>query len=304
MNASNPQDPLRRIRWDAFEGEMEPTPCRICGRHDERDLAYRGKVFSIYVCAGCHLMYCSPRFTEASLLAIYENEAVTDLSVYRDWNYEKWSNMNPRSFHTERQKVRILRQHLAEGSSILDVGCSRGHFVFEARRQGFAAEGLEPSHLFCEIARAELKVPVTEGQLEDFHPGVCFDGLVLWDVLEHLYEPVRVTLHAARLLKPGGILLLQTPNYLGLGHRCKALLYRLGIKHDDYRHFGFPWHVYSFDRRSLTALLSKAGLTPLRFESWPRQLKDGQTGPLAGAIISASRRWRLSDYIMCVARKG
>jgi SAM-dependent methyltransferase len=303
VNADRERIP-RRIRWGAFEGEMEPSHCCICGRHNERNLVYHGEIFSIYCCADCHLMYCSPRFTEASLLALYENEAITDLSIYQNWAYEKWCSLSPRSFHTERHKVEILRQYLTDGSSILDVGCSTGHFVLQARRRGFAAEGLEPSRQFCAIANTILKVPVTLGQIEQYQPGYCFDGMVLWDVLEHLYEPARVVQHAARLLKSGGILLAQVPNYLGFSNRFKSRLCRWGLKHNHFKHFGFPWHVCSFDRRSLTELLTNSGLIPFRFESWPRQMKDGQGGSLANAIIDASRRLCLFDYIMCVARKA
>jgi SAM-dependent methyltransferase len=157
-----------------------------------------------------------------------------------------------------------------------DVCASTRDALYTGTAQSHDALGHTPavsqphcSHQFCAIANELLKVPVTEGLLEDFHPGRCYDAIVLWDVLEHLYEPIRVTRHASRLLRPGGIVLIQVPNYRGLGHRFKVQLGRWRIQADPFKHFGFPWHVYSFDRRSLTALLAKAGMTPIRFESWP-----------------------------------
>jgi 2-polyprenyl-3-methyl-5-hydroxy-6-metoxy-1,4-benzoquinol methylase len=293
----------RRVRWGPFEGEMESVGCKICGRQDEGDIIYRGSIFSVYCCYRCHLMYSSPRYTEESLLAICENEGFSDLNIYRDWTYERWRQQGSRSYHTEKAKVATLKEYVPEGSRVLDVGCASGLFVLEARRQGFLAEGVEPSKMLSDIARNVVGVPVTHSEVEQFPPPYRFDAVVIWDVLEHLYDPVRVARCASDLLKAGGILMAQTPHYLGLSHRLKTLFCRLGLRRNHFKHFGFPHHVYSFDRRSLTALLVQAGLKPLRFESWPRQMKDGQNDLLSSVIISANRRWCLSDYLMCIARR-
>lgn len=292
-----------RVRWGPFEGEMESVGCKICGRQDERDINYRGSIFSVYCCSRCHLMYSSPRFTEKSLLAICENEGFSDLKVYQDWTYEKWREQGSRSYHTEKAKVETLKKYVPEGGRVLDVGCASGLFVLEARRQGFLAEGIEPGKMLSDIARNVVGIPVTCTEVEQFFPPYRFDAVMIWDVLEHLYDPVRVTRRAADLLRPGGILIAQTPHYLGLSHRLKTRFCQLGLRRNHFKHFGFPHHVYSFDRRSLTALLAQAGLKPLQFESWPRQMKDGQNDLLSSFIISATRRWCLSDYLMCIARK-
>lgn len=292
-----------RVRWGPYEGEMEPVGCKICGRQNEGDRIYKGSIFSVYCCSRCHLMYTSPRYTEESLLAISENEGFSDLKVYRDWTYEKWCLQGSRSYHTEKAKVATLKEYVLEGGRVLDVGCGSGLFVLESRRQGFLAEGVEPSKRLSDVARNVLGVPVTRSEVERFSPPYRFDAVVIWDVLEHLYAPVRVARRTSDLLKTGGILMAQIPHYLGLSHRLKTRLCQLGLRRNHFKHFGFPHHIYSFDRRSLTALLVQVGLKPLRFESWPRQMKDGQNDLLSSVIISTYRRWCLSDYIMCIARK-
>ena len=249
-------------------------------------------------------MYASPRFTEASLLAIYENQAFTDLTEFEGWSYEKWRAGGGRSYHVAVEQVALLRQYLPEGSRVLDVGCGTGSFVREARAEGFLAEGVEPSRMLADIAARVVGVPVAQCQIEQFRSPYPFDAIVIWDVLEHLYEPVRVVGRAAEMLKPGGVFIAQVPHHRGLGNRIKSGLTRLGLRSGDFKHFGFPWHVYAFDRRSLTTLLAQADLRPFRFESWPHQMKDGRQGLVAAGIIRAARRWCLSDYITCVARKA
>ncbi len=83
----------------------------------------------------------------------------------------------------------------------------------------------------------------------------------------------------------------------------KALLSRAGLKKSGFKHFGFPWHVYSFDYKSLTIMLDKAGFQPVLFEAWSHLKKEGRRGLAARVAIDIVKRFCLSDYLVCVARK-
>ncbi|HTZ18832.1 MAG TPA: class I SAM-dependent methyltransferase [Dissulfurispiraceae bacterium] len=285
-----------------FEGILEETGCRICEAEAGR-LVFRGDDgIGYYLCGKCGVMYASPRFTEESMVTIYENEAFADLSVYNNWSYETWKKAGSRIFHTTQQKVALLKRYLPEGSRVLDVGCGTGIAVLEANRNNFVCEGVEPSVRLSEIGLNVLKVRVTTGNVETFSPGYRFNGIVIWDVLEHLYDPVRIVKRCTELLEPGGFLFAQVPNFRGLSNSYKTWLCRIGLK-KVFKHFGFPWHVYSFDTRSLGYLIELGGLNPLHFESWSHLLKEGKRGMIARTTIDIVRKFCMSDYIVCIARK-
>ncbi len=295
---------LLDVRFGPFVGDLENAYCPSCGDAAPKSLIYRGNDrIGYYRCKMCSLMFASPRFTEESMLAIYENESFADMAPFRDWSYDRWIARADRTYVTTIEKVALVKRFIPGGSRILDVGCAMGLFVLEAGRMGFKAEGIEPSCMLSEVAVNALGVRVENCLIEDFSPPHRFDGIVLWDVLEHLYDPIRVLMKCNDLLCGGGYLFIQVPHSAGLSNMFKALLSRAGLKKSGFKHFGFPWHVYSFDRKSLSVMIGKAGFQPVRFEAWSHLKKEGRSGLVAKVAINIIRRFCLSDYIICVARK-
>ncbi len=95
---------------------------------------------------------------------------------------------------------------------LLDIGCSSGAFVDAVRKNGGTAEGVEPAAEPVETARA-AGLTVHQGFLEDvgFADG-SFDALTLFEVIEHLRQPLQLLDECHRILKPGGCLVLRTGN--------------------------------------------------------------------------------------------
>ena len=248
-------------------------------------------------------MYVSPRFTEASLLEIYENPAYFSLSFHEEWDYEAWRRSDTRAYRATRLKVESVKRYLAPGQRLFDMGCGSGLVTKEAEKQGFVSEGLDPSQMLTEIARERLQARVHTGKIEDFDPPHQYDGVMVWDVLEHLHDPVAALRCCYRLMVEGGYLFAQVPNHLGLSNRFKTFLSRAGVRR-GFTHFGFPWHVYSFDPKSLARLMQVAGLECLNTESWPSMLKDHKNSFILGLISETLRSRCWGDYLVVVARKA
>ncbi len=136
---------------------------------------------------------------------------------------------------------------------LLDIGCYCGVFLNEAVQQGWEGEGLEPSVMHAIHARGRFGLRVVTDSLRDstFLPEY-FDVVTAFQVIEHLVEPVKALAIVHRILKPGGLVMIEAPNIDNLWVRV------MGSRH---RHF-VDDHVSYFTPRTLAILLSRAGFQP------------------------------------------
>lgn len=97
---------------------------------------------------------------------------------------------------------------------VMELGCSHGSFVALLDHAGFEASGVEMSPWVVQFGRETFGVPVIQGPLESLDlPDASLDAIALMDVLEHLPDPKATMGHCLRLLKPDGLLLIQTPEF-------------------------------------------------------------------------------------------
>lgn len=290
------------VKFGGFEGILEETTCPLCPPEAIPRLLFKGPdKIGFYHCSNCNIIYVSPRFRKESLSEIYENKDSINSSFYEEWSYDTWKSNKDRSYIVSYQKVMLVKEFLPEGSRVLDVGCATGLFVLEALKHGLRCEGIDPSSILTEIGQKTLKIPLHSGSIGEFSPRYQFKGIMLWDVLEHIPDLMHIVKKCHDLLEPGGFLFLQVPNYKGVSDSCKMYMCRLGLKRSF--NFGFPWHIYAFDRRSLSYLMKASKFSPVRFESWSHFLKDNNEGILSRAAM-LFKRFCLSDYITCIAKKA
>ncbi|MCG3128393.1 MAG: Ubiquinone biosynthesis O-methyltransferase [Phycisphaerae bacterium] len=137
-------------------------------------------------------------------------------------------------------------------ATLLDVGCSTGTFLDEARRRGWDVRGLEVSDYAAGVARAR-GMAVQCGTIDDAAPAdASLDCVTLWDVIEHLRVPANAIAAAARGLRAGGVLALSTGDLSSWCARLSGPRWHL---------FNLPEHLYFFTAKSLRLLLERAGLS-------------------------------------------
>jgi 2-polyprenyl-3-methyl-5-hydroxy-6-metoxy-1,4-benzoquinol methylase len=157
----------------------------------------------------------------------------------------------------------LLKYKLPPGR-VLELGSSHGGFVAILNWVGFEATGLELSSWVVNFARNTFNVPILFGPIEDqlLEPH-SFDIIVLMDVIEHLSDPVTTMRRCLSLLKPGGILLIQTPclpetkTYAELVAEKHIFLSML-LKTRD--------HLYLFSQRSIHTFFTQLGYEYIAFE--------------------------------------
>jgi 2-polyprenyl-3-methyl-5-hydroxy-6-metoxy-1,4-benzoquinol methylase len=161
----------------------------------------------------------------------------------------------------ERRLERVARH--AAGGRLLEVGCASGEFLEIAAAEGYEVEGLEPDPGTSAGARERARLPVRTGTLEDaaYAPG-SFDVVVLWHVLEHLDSPRRAIEEARRILRPGGVLGVETPAIDTLWFRVLRSRWRQLI----------PDHYFFFGRETLTRLIESEGFQLLELEKVGRPM--------------------------------
>jgi len=99
-------------------------------------------------------------------------------------------------------------------------------------------------------------VPILTGLVEDAAlPPESYDAITLWDSIEHIRQPLAVLREMGRLLKPGGVLGLSTPN-------IRSLLYRLLGRHCWF--LGPQEHIYYYDRQLLRRVLAPLGFVVVK----------------------------------------
>jgi SAM-dependent methyltransferase len=169
------------------------------------------------------------------------------------------SDLTERCLHWLRY---LLRYKLPPGK-VLELGCGHGGFVALLRAVGFDASGLELSPWLSQFARNTFDIPVLVGPVEAQNiPPASLDAIVLMDVLEHLPNPESTMRHCVHLLKPDGMLLIQTPKYPE-GKSFEQIIAENDRFVDQFKP---DQHLYLFSATSVRRLFERLGIENLVFE--------------------------------------
>jgi SAM-dependent methyltransferase len=170
-------------------------------------------------------------------------------------------------------ECRHLPKPPAHGGRLLDIGFGNGGFLKMAVEMGWHAEGIDFDPEAVQAARSrglDVRCAGVEELLDE--PGY-YDVITLSHVIEHVYDPPALLRAIYRLLKPGGLLWLDTPNLDSLGH---ARFRR------NWRDLDPPRHLTLFCVDSLNTALKQVGFTGLQ-QRW-RGLSVFEVLPASEAI--------------------
>lgn len=190
--------------------------------------------------------------------------------------FQKWLSSLIR-FHPgfrEDLDFKVMFLPAATRGRLLEVGCGSGNLIAFMRQKGWAAVGVDTDPVAVQKAISR-GLPVLCGTLEDGHyTSNDMDAIVLCHVIEHVHDPAETILECHRILKPGGRLILATPNHESWGHSR----YR-----ENWRGLEPPRHLFVFNRTSLLRLLHQAGFSKIYLRS---SIRD------AGWMMIASRSFQ------------
>lgn len=156
--------------------------------------------------------------------------------------------------HPEEREIikgSIMYLPAARRGKVLDVGCGSGEELVRLRRLGWQVEGVDFDLPAVETARRNYGLDVKLGTLEAQHyPDDSFDAVILSHIIEHVHDPVALLAECRRILKPGGEVVVITPNVVSWGHK------RFG---EAWSSLHPPRHLFLFTRDTLARAASEAG---------------------------------------------
>jgi len=267
--------------------QLEWVVCPVCEEGRARAL-FDKQGFTVVGCPNCGLRYVNPRPTADWLAAWYGTQY---------YQGERANAAGAQHLHfpemkiaTARLRLDLIRPFCATGW-LVDVGAGGGFMVEAAQAAGWHAVGLEPSTTAARHAARERQVHMVGGRLEEapFSSG-RFNVVTMLDVLEHVTCPGKCLTQARRLLGPGGILLVETPNMAGWLPRL------MGARHPWVRP---PEHLTYFTPATLRVLLERAGFCLLRLLTRTSKVLTldyvlsltGSTNPVLTAVAQGAVGW-------------
>ncbi|NCC51286.1 MAG: class I SAM-dependent methyltransferase, partial [Spartobacteria bacterium] len=148
---------------------------------------------------------------------------------------------------------------------ILDVGAGHGFFLAACRAAGWQCRGIEPSVQCRAFAEEKYNLHLSGGSIREFDAqGVLFDVVTFWNVLDQLPSPTEALAATCRLLRPGGVVIIRSPN-ARFHVPVKKLLRGMGrISPIFYRLDQTVFHLYSFDQHTIRAMLRHAGFNEIK----------------------------------------
>jgi 2-polyprenyl-3-methyl-5-hydroxy-6-metoxy-1,4-benzoquinol methylase len=176
---------------------------------------------------------------------------------------------------TFRRFLQALKARGLTGGDLLEVGCGPGLLLDEARPHFARREGCEFSPAAARTARA-LADAVHAGGVEALPAGACYDCIIATQVVEHVYDPRAFVQALVTHLRPGGVLVLATPDHGSLWRRA------MGRRWPSYK---LPEHVLYFDATTLGRLMTECGVRDLQPVPYPHAF------PLSLVASKLGLRW-------------
>ena len=227
--------------------------CIICGAqtraermlHDDR-YGYAGH-FTLLRCPACAHCRLDVRMSDAQIAELY-----TRYYPRSTFDIDAWSppgDATGLAAWWRGDRASAFRW-VPPGVRVLDIGCGFGESLGYHRNRGCDAHGVEADANILRVGERH-GLQVRHGLFDPRHyPPASFDVVTLDQVIEHLADPAQVLRGIHQVLKPGGQLVLSTPNANGWGTR---LFGRRWI------HWHAPYHLQFFSRASMARAASAAG---------------------------------------------
>lgn len=228
---------MTRLSLSGYHLAMS-AQCLVCSATVETKIAKLDN-YSILKCPDCSLRFLDPMPSEEGLAEFYASHE----------NFNHYAKVAERKLKSGAAKIKRLMKYAPSGNFI-DIGCSTGANVEAARRLGFAASGIDLCRESIEFARenfSQCDFQVATVDVVD----AKYDLVFCTEVLEHVTKPHEFVESISKIMKPGAVLYMTTPD---AGH------FRVPRDFAKWKHVHAPDHLAYYQLSTIKRLLSEHGI--------------------------------------------
>ncbi len=292
---------------------LEVVRCLICGASAQAPVCRKFNL-DIVRCKQCGFVYANPRLTKDDLWTRYSSTYFWDEYLPSYGVHD--GQFDLRDFDIRyHAMLEMVAARVPPPGNLLEIGAGAGFFLKAAERAGWEVAGTEILEAAIGFAGSRLGLQLRQEAAEQLTaPARSADVIAMFEVIEHLLDPQIVLEKVRGALRPGGLVILSTPNFNSLSRRA----------------LGAGWavlspaeHVYYFKRASLRRLLTQAGFSNVEFVGRhggqglfetmnPRHTHTPEkrrtavyrsfVEGLGPALVGCIQSWGLGDTLFCFAR--
>ncbi len=288
--------------------ERTENICPACGGVG-RDRNYRVDDYDLYRCRACRTEFLVLRLGGHPLTKGY----------WDAYKLEAYGNADAQADYNERYEgiFAEARKYTSTTTEVLDIGCGIGNFLDWANHHDHNAVGADIDQLAIEEAqRRGFKVYQIETMVDEVRPE-SIDVLTMWDVIEHLVDPLEAVERAVTMLRPGGLAVFETPDVSFPLRPISIGLRRIAepIRYSDVLYFAD--HRTYFSNQGLGIMLESAGLEVMTsmsllspgakmrnlFENMERNASGRSMSVLYGPLEKVMKITGMNNKMIMIARR-
>jgi len=260
--------------------------CNVCKSNKikfafkcKEDLIGKNETFSMFKCSNCNLYFLNPRPNSSTIMKYYPDDYFAygidynaaslksrlGLFLYKKLFTDKINIPKLVLFPLKKFMMGLI---VKKDAKVLDVGTGAGGWLLVINKLGMEGYGLDPCKKAIKLAKKHgLKVKAGTLQSSNY-PDNFFDIITLYNVIEHVHNPLEDLRELKRILKPGGTLIIYTPNTGSLFFKTTK---------ENWPHLGAPQHLNLFSTKTLDICAKKIGFQCIqkRYMSEPRMIVLG-----------------------------
>ncbi len=229
---------------NAMEKIQEKIICNLC-ESDNVTFFCDKKGYHLYKCNNCKLLMISP---------VPQSIDVYDVSYFsgaeKGFGYVDYDADKEPMTGTFNHYIDLINNLGVSEGKLLDIGAATGFFMSLAKNRGFEVVGVELSDFAARKGREKGLNIVTGDLLNTQFMSGSFDVVTMFDVLEHVPEPKKLIAEVKRILKPHGLVIINTPDAESLWARILGKKWQLIMP---------PEHINYFSPKNLSKYLSDHG---------------------------------------------
>ncbi|MDD5005720.1 MAG: class I SAM-dependent methyltransferase [Candidatus Omnitrophica bacterium] len=237
---------------------FENIKCYHCNKDSFVSVFYDRYGFRHVRCSICGMVYVNPRLKEKIVHDLYSEDDYTQyykIKLLPALEYR-------RNVLAVNKYNQIVNLSLKKTGKVLDIGCGLGEVLSIFKERGWGTTAIEFNPFAADYAKEHFGISVVNKSVYDFNEAGKFDVIMLWGVLEHLYDPSKILKKCKKLLTDKGLLVIEVPS-------ADSLLVRYAENTDKKvdRIIEGDRHLMLFSVLSFKEMLGKNGFIPKKLIS-------------------------------------